>query len=498
MPAGQTIVGYFKGFSRFVHRPELVEAVVNSVREYNVTLVTGPMAAGKSSIVFASIERHPEVFKKVCIGTALRRHRDTIYRILNRGDKVLLESRVEVCPHRVCKGDIIWDTAACASCPTRGECPFYSRLSNTVRRDSFTIVTTHDIVSVVYPYSQVVILDEVDVGIRRLRLYSRRYVDFVLKAFPESERKVESLLKRLFTETPIYVKEGGSWEKETVYVGRAHDISERVEKRRHVLITATLPTLNYDDPVVRRALDLGVDEDDLEWCLRAVCLGLVRLFYSVPIILDKVNIIHLRNLLKNDVLIVNRHKVYVSEGRAVKTALKYTENLASYFAERGLTVGIVAPNKTIGREIEARIPWARVIVVCGKESRGVNIDVDAIIAWYQYPRPETIVSDGFLRLVLNTFQSFLLPYAASEYNVDSRVFDILFKVLVAAENVQTLFRFIRRWRGGRRHIVVMLDYRMYEAMKWFTSTMEYIRDNKSRTSIVSGLTEVYKTVRKWV
>ena len=452
------------------------------------------MSTGKSSYTLATVESYPDILRKVCIGTALRRHRDIVYDRLNRDDKLKIESRFESCLLGRCRGDLLWDTAACYSCVKKDNCPFYTKIRCLRHMDRFCVVTTHDIVSTIYPFTQVTILDEVDVTLKRIRMYSEKYVDHVTKVFPEAEKKVRGLLKRGFSVKKFVVREDGGLRVELFYITPYYDISERVEKRPHVSITATLPVPNPDDPFIKEALDVGVPEEELEMTLQSMVLGLANLILGSFDPFSVFNIIYLHNLLKNDFILVNKGKVYVSQSRGVATALKYTCKIVEKAVEKGYTVGVVAPNYRIAREIKMRVgvkPNVDVIVVGGKESRGINRDKDVVVAWYQYPRPETEAGDLFVKLRMSTFRYFYLPFEAAGIP-PSRIVDMLYKITIAAENVQTLFRFIRKSRAGRSHIVVLLDYRMLQAMKWFRSTVEYLRDNESRLAVYSGLVELYK------
>jgi len=502
-------------FRDFIHRYDIVRDILESSTRNTMTIISGPMGAGKSSYMYACLEVYPRLLRKVIVGVALREHRDTIYTTLDRRDKILLKSKFEFCHRHRCKGDIVYDVAVCSTCRERNICQYFQTIRDIRSRDSFVVITTHDQVSNIYHYAQLIVLDEFDFSLKKFKLYSRRYIEYIRRRFGDrAYRNVMNVLSRDFIAKKMIVKRGDGYRVEDIFfMPKNRDYTDQVFYRNHVFITATIPTITpevLDDVNVRKVLsDVGDDFEFVDILIKSIYMNIYKLYtfyFYDPVAYDFVGRrIHLSNLIKNDMIFVYRSKVYQSFERSLSTGIRYTIEFANLAISRGKTVGIVVPNRRVASIIASRLPYppsmVKIIWVAGRESRGLSIDRDVVIAWYQYPKPETIVHDGvtesgrpFDSYIISTAISLLNQYIDILNRYPVEIENIILKLLIHAENIQSLFRFIRSWR--REHIVIILDWRMFEAMKWFESTLEYLYDNRDRIYISNSLPDIYQHVRE--
>jgi len=466
------------GFRNLVRSRTLVEGIRESFRENKLNAMVGTPSTGKTLHAMACLEEYPYEFNKVVVSVPLRSLRDDIYFNLDRDDKILLRSKEEMCNLHKCSGDFLKDMAECLTCPLRkaGTCSWYRLYYDVRDRKSFIVVTTHSIYNAVAHFARYSVIDEVDSMFYRLLIYKDSEVKKIIERIKDKEakRRFLSSLSRNFNVEKRLIKKGGEFRIEKIYFysSKADDLSKVGENSHKILATATLPDPLPSD-IEYYMEGLGWDYEILNTLLKLLSLNLVDFaFRKTMEVYSDLNVIALKNLFTQDRVWCYSHRHYITLGRSLKTGIKYTCLLSRHFVEaEGRTVGIIAPNKKIGGAIYYNLSdisdRVSIVIPCGKLSRGLNIDKDVIIAWYQLPQP--MVNVKGLDFILYYF------YSLKDKRL-SLISELVKKTIEYASNIQALFRFIRNWR--KPHIVILLDNRWIRALKWFKTTREYLSDNK--------------------
>ena len=413
----------------------------------NELLIIGRPGGGKTRGVVKALKKIVRNGEKILFLTPLKIHRDIVGKWFSDSFSVLVfKGKQDLCSEVKWiyeNGSFIEVLAKCLGCSKK--CPFKGQIKSVNEYD--VVVSTHAmglLFSIPIFKFDYLVIDEVD---QYYKAFSKKIPVKVVEEREKDKfgRRVASYIKSRFKRIL------------NAYVPRVV-----LPRSRHkVFITATAPKdaklLNYI---------IG------EWDSEGFCT------YFLPYEnKDKV-------LVYDKVLLWGKHKNWLPQ---ILTVIKEICNI-----ER--SVGIVSRNYEVTRVISEYLKDSgfnvlddynnindinkasriHIITVNSKACRGVSLpDKDIVIALFQYMQVEK--------------RGFHIKYYLEECPIEK-----LGKALNYCDNLQAIFRFIRR--ADREHVVVLLDKRLYTSFK--ETTMQYYLEDVEKRGEVFKFRDIASLLNK--